>query len=161
LNIFVAKTMRGWRKSDAARFKDHSKIQPMTLLYVEDDPDDCDLFIEAIHKINDIHPTTCIIAKDGEEALAKLIDFPQNPDLIFLDINIPLMDGKELVAEIKKNEKLKNIPIIVYSTTITSVDMQFFNRHGIFQFFNKPSDFDQLCDSLRLIFSKKKTGQLI
>jgi CheY-like chemotaxis protein len=133
----------------------------MTILYVEDDPDDCDLFVEAIHKISNADPTTCIIAKDGEEALAKLIDFPQNPDMIFLDINIPLLDGKELVAEIKKNNKLKNIPVIVYSTTITSLDMQFFNRHGIFHFFNKPADFDQLCDSLRLIFRMKKAGHLI
>ena len=133
----------------------------MNILYVEDDPDDCDLFIEAIQKIADVQPATCIIAKDGEEALAKLIDFPQNPDLIFLDINIPLLDGKELVAEIKKNSKLRNIPVIVYSTTVTSLDMQFFNRHGIFHFFNKPADFDQLCDSLRLIFRMKKAGHLI
>ena len=85
----------------------------MNILYVEDDPDDCDLFIEAIQKISDVQPATCIIAKDGEEALAKLIDFPQNPDLIFLDINIPLLDGKELIAEVKKNNKLKNIPVMV------------------------------------------------
>ncbi|MBT1703325.1 response regulator [Chryseosolibacter indicus] len=125
----------------------------MTILYVEDDPDDCDLFIEAINKVAESRNINCLLASDGEEALAKLIDFPQNPQIIFLDINMPRMDGKELVAEVKKREKLKNIPIVIYSTTVTTSDMQFFNRHGIFHFFNKPSDFDQLCDSLRYIFN--------
>lgn len=123
----------------------------MTILYVEDDVDDRDLFIEAIKKISPREDVNCIMAEDGEEALARLIDFPSNPNLIFLDINMPKMDGKELVALIKEHSKLKDIPIVIYSTTISSIDMQFFNRYGVFQFFNKPADFNDLCDSLKLV----------
>jgi len=127
----------------------------MTILYVEDDLDDCDLFVEAIQVVSRGSDINCVIASDGEEALAKLIDFPQNPDLIFLDINMPRMDGREFITEIKQREKLNQIPVVIYSTSISSLDMQFFNRHGVFHFFNKPANFDQLCDSLRLIFFQK------
>jgi len=115
----------------------------MTILYVEDDLDDCDLFVEAIQVVSRGSDINCVIASDGEEALAKLIDFPQNPDLIFLDINMPRMDGREFITEIKQREKLNQIPVVIYSTSISSLDMQFFNRHGVFHFFNKPANFDQ------------------
>lgn len=125
----------------------------MTVLYVEDDLDDCDLFTEAINKVaQKTGPIKCVLASDGDEGLAKLIDFPQNPDIIFLDINMPKMDGKEFVTVVKQNAKLRHIPIVIYSTTITAHDMQIFNKHGVFHFFNKPSDFTLLCQGLEYIF---------
>jgi CheY-like chemotaxis protein len=128
----------------------------MTILYVEDDLDDCDLFQEAIKKMCEKGKSIkCIFASDGDEGLAKLIDFPQNPDMIFLDINMPKMDGKEFVAVVKQNERLRHIPIIIYSTTITTHDMQVFNRHGVFHFFNKPSDFELLCQGLEFLLQEK------
>ncbi|HYG02837.1 MAG TPA: response regulator, partial [Chryseosolibacter sp.] len=66
----------------------------MTILYVEDDLDDCDLFIAAVNQLKIGKSINCVIANDGEEGMAKLIDFPQNPDYIFLDINLPKMDGR-------------------------------------------------------------------
>lgn len=127
----------------------------MNILYVEDDLDDCDLFIAALNSLKLNYPVNCILAKDGEEALAKLIDFPQNPNLIFLDINLPRMDGRELIREIRSNEKLKNIHVVIYSTGINSIEVEFFNRYGVFSFFNKPTDFEQLVNSLRTIFNLK------
>jgi CheY-like chemotaxis protein len=127
----------------------------MTVLYVEDDLDDCDLFMEAINKVANGKKIKCVIASDGDEGLAKLIDFPQNPDIIFLDINMPKMDGKEFVTVVKQNEKLRHIPIVIYSTTITTFDMQLFNRQGVFHFFNKPADFTLLCQGLHFIFQEK------
>ena len=133
----------------------------MTILYVEDDLDDCDLFMEAIKKISkNGSAIKCVFASDGDEGLAKLIDFPQNPDIIFLDINMPKMDGKEFVVAVKQNEKLSHIPIVIYSTTITTHDMQLFNRHGVFHFFNKPADFELLCKGLNYLFQEKFTRQL-
>lgn len=131
----------------------------MVVLYVEDDLDDCDLFIEAISKISGAKgDIKCVIASDGDEGLAKLIDFPQNPDIIFLDINLPKMDGKEFVNAVKQDPKLRHIPIVIYSTTITTADMQLFNRHGVFHFFNKPSDFDLLCQGLHYLLQEKFQG---
>jgi CheY-like chemotaxis protein len=131
----------------------------MTVLYIEDDLDDCDLFIEAINKISNSNgQIKCVLASDGDEGLAKLIDFPQNPDIIFLDINLPKMDGKEFVNAVKQDPKLRHIPIVIYSTTITTADMQLFNRHGVFHFFNKPSDFDLLCQGLSYLLQEKFQG---
>jgi CheY-like chemotaxis protein len=131
----------------------------MIVLYVEDDLDDCDLFIEAVNKISRVKgEIKCVLASDGDEGLAKLIDFPQNPDIIFLDINLPKMDGKEFVTAVKQNAKLKHIPIVIYSTTITTADMQLFNRYGVFHFFNKPSDFDLLCQGLSYLLQEKFQG---
>jgi CheY-like chemotaxis protein len=127
----------------------------MNILYVEDDQDDCDLFIAAIEQLDLGPDVNCIIASDGEEALAKLIDFPQNPDVIFLDINMPKMDGRELITEIRRQPKLQTIPIVIFSTSINSVEVEFFNRMGVFTFFNKPTDFDQLCNSLGLILKNR------
>lgn len=129
----------------------------MNILYVEDDQDDCDLFVAGIEQIRLGNDVNCIIASDGEEALAKLIDFPQNPDIIFLDINMPKMDGRELLTEIRKHDKLKTIPIVIFSTSINSVEVEFFNKMGVFTFFNKPRDFNQLCDSLRTILKHETT----
>jgi CheY-like chemotaxis protein len=132
----------------------------MTVLYVEDDLDDCDLFVEAINKVAEREgEIKCVLASDGDEGLAKLIDFPQNPDIIFLDINMPKMDGKEFVTVVKQNQKLRHIPIVIYSTTITTMDMQIFNKHGVFHFFNKPADFNLLCQGLRYIFQEKFSGK--
>jgi CheY-like chemotaxis protein len=127
----------------------------MNILYVEDDLDDCDLFVAALNSLNLKQPVNCILANDGEEALAKLIDFPQNPDLIFLDINMPKMHGRELIHEIRTNEKLRGIPVVIYSTSINSIEVEFFNRYGVFSFFNKPTDFAQLIRSLKAIFDLK------
>lgn len=133
----------------------------MNILYVEDDQDDCDLFIAAIEQLRLDRDVNCIIARDGEEALAKLIDFPQNPDLIFLDINMPKMDGRELLNEVRKYERLNSIPIVIFSTSINSVEVEFFNRMGVFTFFNKPTDFDQLCNSLSMILKRESFSPLI
>lgn len=132
----------------------------MTILYVEDDLDDCDLFVAAVNQLKNEEHVNCVIANDGEEGLAKLIDFPQNPDYIFLDINLPKMDGRELMTEIRKHEKLNNIPIIIFSTSINSIEVEFFNKKGVFQFFNKPTDFNQLCQSLSMILTKAASAQV-
>lgn len=125
----------------------------MTILYVEDDLDDCDLFTAAVNQLEIGEPIHCVMANDGEEGLAKLIDFPQNPDFIFLDINMPKMDGRELLTEIRKHGKLDDIPIVIFSTSINSIEVEFFNKLGVFYFFNKPADFDTLCDSLKMIIA--------
>jgi CheY-like chemotaxis protein len=131
----------------------------MNILYVEDDQDDCDLFLAAIEELKLGRDVNCIMASDGEEALAKLIDFPQNPDIIFLDINMPKMDGREFLTELRKYEKLRTIPIVIFSTSINSVEVEFFNKMGVFTFFNKPRDFDQLCYSLRAILQRVAVTQ--
>jgi CheY-like chemotaxis protein len=87
----------------------------MVILYADDDGDDQEVFAEIIHFID---PTITIIpAKDGLEAM-KILSDGYMPDLIFLDISMPLLNGFEVLAKIRIDEKLKNIEVVMYSTTL-------------------------------------------
>ena len=92
-------------------------------------------------------------AGDGQQGAQIMAQQPHH--LVISDFNMPKMDGKEFVTAVKQNDKLRHIPIVIYSTTITAMDMQSFNRHGVFHFFNKPADFKILCQGLEYIFAEK------
>jgi CheY-like chemotaxis protein len=77
----------------------------MTILYADDDKDDRDLLSEALEQIDP--SISCITAHDGKEALSILQENRTLPDYIFLDVNMPVMDGKKCLTELKKNSKLK------------------------------------------------------
>src|SRR5438874_13541995 len=93
----------------------------MTLLIIDDDPDDAGLLCAAVYKVNKEYH--CNIASNGNEALQLLKDAIVTPDLIFMDLNLPLMNGKECLTELKKRPELKNIPVIVYSTSKLQTDI--------------------------------------
>ncbi|MES2620494.1 MAG: response regulator [Bacteroidota bacterium] len=88
----------------------HKKI-----LLVEDDIDDQQFFIEALKEI--CPEAECSIANNGIEALAHLNNDPLLPSCIFLDINMPYMNGFECLTEIKKAKAYKAIPVCVLSTS--------------------------------------------
>ncbi|MNY29161.1 Response regulator rcp1 [compost metagenome] len=83
------------------------------------------------------------------EALQKLVDKEIKPDLIFLDINMPLMSGIELLAEIKKREAIKNIPVIIFSTAPISANLA--KTLDAKDYVTKPSNFNDLKNILRSI----------
>src|ERR1043165_5544517 len=87
----------------------------MTILYADDDSDDCELLVEALGKIDP--SIECRMANDGKHALKMLNDFDDLPDYIFLDVNMPVMDGRDCLVELKKDERFKEIPVVIYSTT--------------------------------------------
>ena len=92
------------------------------LMVVDDDPDDRFFFTKAVRKY---HPSyECREASDGVDALDKLRQEKILPDFIFLDLNMPLMNGKKCLEELKKDGKLKNIPVIVYSTSTYQKDKE-------------------------------------
>ena len=99
---------------------------PIEVLLVEDSPGDVRLTQEAFHEANrTIH---LHIANDGVEAMAflrhegKHADVPR-PDLILLDLNLPRMDGREVLAHIKEDEDLKTIPTVILTTSDAEVDI--------------------------------------
>ena len=92
------------------------QIKPIEILLVEDNPGDVRLTEEGLKEgkvWNNLH-----VVMDGEEAMAflnregKYADMPK-PDLILLDLNLPKKDGREVLAEIKADEKLKLIPVVI------------------------------------------------
>lgn len=93
----------------------------MLILIVDDDPDDREIFCEAVKAIDP--KCTCLQAKDGEEGLVLLTEkLVVLPDFVFLDINMPRITGWECLIEIRKDERLKDLTIIIYSTNSSPVD---------------------------------------
>ena len=82
---------------------------------VDDDSDDQELFMEAVNEVDD--SIKCVSASDCEEALELLKNRRMYlPDIIFLDLNMPRLNGKQCLAELKKQSHLRGIPVIIYST---------------------------------------------
>ena len=116
--------------------------KPFTLFLVDDDTDDVALFQEVLLEAS---PSTLFqSAKDGEDALQKLSGASPLPDLIFLDLNMPRMGGKECLAHIKNNEVLRHIPVIMYTTSSLSKDIEETMLSGAVCFITKPSSSNEL-----------------
>jgi CheY-like chemotaxis protein len=110
------------------------------VLCVDDDPDDRELIRNAIFKVDPSY--TVAHATNGQEALQYLIRAADSelPCLVILDINMPVMDGKQAVVEIKKNKKLSKLPIVVFSTSNHPSDFNFCQSHGV-ELVTKPTNF--------------------
>jgi len=82
---------------------------------------------------------------NGKEALHYLTAALETelPCLVILDLNMPVMDGKQALIEIKKNEKLSEVPIVVFSTTSHPADLHFCQNHGV-ELVTKPDNFAQI-----------------
>ena len=129
----------------------------MIIFYADDDAEDCDFFGEALRKID--ASTEYSTASNGREALQMLHNASELPDYIFLDINMPLMDGKACLQEIKKIIRLKHIPVIMYSTTSDTKEIKKCYDLGAFDFLIKPNEFQKLCEDLISIFTELKRQQ--
>jgi CheY-like chemotaxis protein len=117
----------------------------MVLLNIDDDPEDLDFFFRAVKTVNPF--AKCLLAKNAREALHILKD-TLLPDYIFLDIRMPHMDGKTVLAELRKNKKLKSVPVIMYSSSINPREIDEYSSLGATQFLNKPGSFASLCEAL-------------
>ncbi len=128
--------------------------QPIEILMVEDNPGDVRLAQEALREAkvrNHIHVLT-----DGVEALAYLrrqgrYANASRPDVILLDLNLPKKDGREVLAEIKADENLKLIPVVVLTTSQAEEDV--FKAYGLHAncYVTKPMDFSRFADVVRTI----------
>jgi two-component system, chemotaxis family, response regulator Rcp1 len=128
--------------------------RPIEILLVEDNPGDVRLTEEAL-KEGKVNNNLCVV-NDGLEALAFLRREGQfaeavRPDLILLDLNLPKMDGRELLAEVKADENLKRIPVVVLTTSKAEEDIiKTYNLHANC-YITKPVDLDQFIDVVNSI----------
>ena len=115
----------------------------MSFFIVDDDVDDRNLFIEAVKEVD--ATIECITANNGEQALALLAD-PRTslPDFIFLDLRMPRIDGKKCLIELKKNEKLKHIPVVIFTTSRDVEESKELKEIGAFHFISKPNDPEEI-----------------
>ena len=129
-------------------------VKPIEILLVEDNPGDADLAREALmdSKLNN----SLSVVEDGEEAMAFLLrngkyaDAPR-PDLILLDLNLPKKDGREVLAEIKANDDLKRIPVVILTTSRAEEDvLKTYNLHANC-YIAKPIDLSQFMKVVKSI----------
>lgn len=124
------------------------------LLMVEDNPDDVELTRESFKEVK--MAINLNVAEDGVEALAYLRregKYAQTtrPDLILLDLNLPKMDGREVLAEIKGDEDLKRIPVVVLTTSEDEKDiLKAYDLHANC-FITKPVNLDRFIEVVRTI----------
>lgn len=128
-------------------------------MLVDDDIDDTELFTEAVESVD--ASVKCLNAGHGADALAKLYskDY-RKPDLIFLDINMPVMNGWQFLSRIKDDEELKEIPVIVYSTSSNATDFRTALASGALCFFTKPNSFATLKNVLRIVLEHMNNDDL-
>lgn len=117
---------------------------------VDDDTDDTSIFQEVLQEVN---PSIQFIsAPDGQEALNTLkLNGESLPDIIFLDLNMPRMGGKETLVALKKDDRLRNIPVIMYTTSSQSKDIEETMLKGALCFITKPSNLKELKNILSQI----------
>lgn len=120
-----------------------------SILLADDDADDCDLFQEAVSLINPMMVLKTI--RDGEELLDYLTSHTQLPDLLFLDLNMPKKNGMECIQEIRRNDNLQQLPILIYSTTFNKKNIDETFRYGALGFMRKPNSFNELTETLKNI----------
>lgn len=117
-----------------------------TILQIDDDFDDCEFFQQALESVSG---AVYMALHNPVEALQKLTNKEIKPDLIFLDINMPLMNGIELLAEIKKADSIKNIPVILFSTGPAPIKNA--KTIGAEDYLTKPNNFNELKNLLKAI----------
>src|ERR1700722_8240565 len=104
---------------------------PIQVLLVDDDIDDCSLFAEVLRELPLL--TQLSIVNNSEQLLQTLLKLVVLPSALFLDLNMPRKNGVECINEIKAHDKLKNLPIIVYSTSLEpSVINQLYDKGASF-----------------------------
>jgi CheY-like chemotaxis protein len=128
--------------------------QPIEVLLVEDDPGDVLLIREAFAD-NKVHNNLNVV-NDGEQALAYLRQEGEyagalRPDLVLLDLNLPRKDGREVLAEVKADERLRSIPVVVLTTSEAEEDvLKSYQLHAN-AYVTKPVDFERFVAIVRQI----------
>ena len=125
---------------------------PIIWFLIDDDPDDREIFLLTIDRIN--KPIDCQVAKDGIEALEKLKIDTFNPDCIILDLNMPFMDGRQCLIEIKAIERLNKTPVFIYSTSSEPMFKEELKQLGATGYIVKPSSIALLGDILTDLYQK-------
>jgi CheY-like chemotaxis protein len=131
-----------------------SNSSPIDLLLIEDDPGDVLMTREALSDAKILH--NLHVADNGEAAVAFLrrsgdyADVPR-PDLVFLDLNLPRLDGREVLALIKSDESLRQIPVVILTTSDAEDDIvRSYDLHAN-AYVTKPVDFSAFMDVVRQV----------
>ncbi|MHA3788405.1 response regulator [Flavobacterium hauense] len=121
-----------------------------SILLVDDDSDDQLLFREALAEVDS--SVQCHTARNGIEAIETL-NLGILPDIIVMDVNMPMMNGLECLRELKATSKLKDIPVIMGSTSCSESSQKECFDNGAVGYIEKPSDYFLLCAHVKSILT--------
>lgn len=119
------------------------------VLYADDDLDDIELFQEIVRDID--QSVLVLFAHDGLQALRILREARVLPDIVFLDINMPLINGKECLAEIRRDKLLKGLPVIMYSTASAEQEVKDCFELGASDYLCKATHYAKLREDIESI----------
>ena len=122
------------------------------ILLIDDDEDDQEIFRTALEKVD--LGVNCICLNDAREALDKLRSNQLQPDLIFLDLNMPVMNGQQFLMEIKNDDELNYIPVIILSTSSHRTTIELTKELGAMDFYSKPDKFEDLIGILKSVLNE-------
>lgn len=127
-----------------------SKIK--SILLVDDDPDDQLLFREALSEAD--NSVACYSASNGIDAIEKLTSGAVGaPDIIFMDVNMPRMNGIECLKALQKTRVAVEVPVVMYSTSDSPEHKKLSFENGAAKYLEKPNDFRELCNKLKAILN--------
>jgi CheY-like chemotaxis protein len=121
------------------------------ILLADDDEDDQHLFAAALNEID--KSIECEFTLNGSKTLQALKRATQLPDVVFLDLNMPYMNGFECLRRIKKDIRLSALPIVIFTTSKNPEDAEAAHRLGANVYFSKPADSIELKEKLKRILS--------
>ncbi len=128
--------------------------KPIKILFADDDADDRELFCNAVKEIDP--QIDCETVKDGYTLLAELQDgSKQLPDYIFLDLRMPRMSGKKCLEEIRANDRFKDTPVIIYTTSDDVEDSKNLALSGANHFVTKPANSEEIYYLLSMVLAEK------
>jgi CheY-like chemotaxis protein len=127
-------------------------IKPLNILLADDDKDDRLFFSMALEALT--IPTKLATVGDGEKLMAYLSENTlQLPDVIFLDLKMPRKNGFECLLEIKLNQKLSQLPVIIFSTSFEQEVVNMLYKNGAKYFIRKPFEFLQFKKIIQQTFT--------
>lgn len=118
------------------------------ILLIDDDEDDHEIFAAAIGKVGAFEYVTL---NNARMALDKLISGAVKADVIFLDLNMPIMNGPQFLGEIKQQERLRDIPVVILSTSSEQTAVAQARALGAQHFLSKPDKFEDWIAVLRSV----------
>lgn len=131
----------------------------LRILLVEDDQIESMKFKRAI--VKDELPHELIEAKDGEEALEILNSTKELPDILFLDLNMPKINGLEFLQLLKKDERLCYLPTVILTTSSNRKDMLECYRIGIAGYILKPLKYEDYVSKIKVMLQYWSVNELI
>jgi CheY-like chemotaxis protein len=113
------------------------------VMLADDDLDDCMFFEEVLKELS--FDFSLHTVNDGEQLMIVLVSHPDPlPDVLFLDLNMPRKTGYECLAEIRENPRLRNLPVIILSTSLNHDITERLYEMGAYRYIRKPGNFSKL-----------------